>query len=353
MAFAQKPAERKVAGTPAAANRSPFFEIAKKPFQGINLRGISRRARIAALTAVAAAIIIILPKSIRFGENAIARERNSDKKKPNKFYSEPYCQDSFPFYTEEAFSLFIKSCSMEIDLKKLLGNANLAVFGDGSHAEESSKQFIADNVGALKEMGFTHIGLEAFVANEEEEGLINNYLETGEGREKLEKILQGVKCPETADDEMKILDAARENGMKVFGMSPPQLVVGGVKKARTKDERDDYTSKRVAEMYESGKVSRMLIAIGPNHLKEGCLADKITALVPEVEARKVQIIGMEPENIYYLQYENFKLERVIREQEMGEEEFMFSGKSPDGTSEFLLHLPQIEEFSDYKTRCKF
>lgn len=268
------------------------------------------------------------------------------------------CLAKESFMNENNFTGFLASCTAPADWSLITSGARLIVVGDGTHAENAPKKEIAAMMGQFKKLGITDLGLEAVSVSQEP--LINKYLNTGQGRDKLLQIFKTtLACPETADDVMAIIDQARANGITVFSTTPNRMIQDGKERNVSVNDRDHYAAQVIADILKDPG-SKALVLVGPYHVWLNNLPGRsiLFAGVGGVDPFRtvtVQIIGAEPEPfVYFDPVETFKFERVIRENNMGGTKFMFSTKgTTTHLSDYFIHLPQTEPFSDIDGRCSW
>jgi hypothetical protein len=259
---------------------------------------------------------------------------------------------------ERSFIDFLSQCTGPVDWSALTAGARLIVVGDGTHAENAPKKEIAGMMGQFKKLGITHLGLEA--VSESQEPLIDKYLDTGQGRDKLLRAFKTtLACPETADDVMAIIDQARANGIAVFSTTPDRIIQDGVERNVSVNDRDHYAAQVIAGILKDPG-NRALALVGPYHVWLNNLPGRSILFagaggVDPFRTVTIQIIGAEPEPfVYFDPVETFKFERVIRENNLGGAKFMFSTKgTTTHLSDYFIHLPQNEAFSDIDGRCSW
>ena len=260
------------------------------------------------------------------------------------------------FQTYKYFARFLDSCIEPIDWNKIIKDARLIIVGDGTHAENASKHHLAAHMKMFKEAGVTHLALEAITVDQEP--LVETYLRTGNQRTQLaESLRQTLACPETTPEIMQIIDKAREFGIEIISTFPPFIEQAGKVRSQSVDDRDQFAAAHISELLKDPG-NKVLAIVGPFHVWLNKLPGRTIFMsenkgVEPFRTVMVQIIGMEPEPfIYFDPAEQIKFEKVIREVGMGDDAFMFSTKGTNTLlSDFFIHLPQTEEYTDIDGRC--
>jgi hypothetical protein len=228
----------------------------------------------------------------------------------------------------------------DVDYSKIAKDVDVVLFGE-SHPGAQVKIELAQNMSLFKQLGFTCLGLEMFSTDVQD--MLDEYFRTGKNREELLQYLKDVWGYSTAEYYMKLIEAARKNGIRIIALDMPKQLQEQLDVVEWLDARDKYMSKTISEILaEDG--GRMLVLCGKGHLKgiKSILEEKHGLNVVSVffvGGKQFLQVGDIPVN------EGDVFDNGAREAGLDGEKFMVKVESTgelDPQCDWIIHLPQTE-----------
>jgi len=205
------------------------------------------------------------------------------------------------------------------------------------HTREITKQEIIDNLKRFKELGFTHLGLEAFRSDFQTE--LDEYQETGENEEAVVEDIQnsfGKYSPNTTMLYLQMLDQAKQIGIKTVAINMPRpmyesnqghgLDAGSL--------RDQWMAEMVQRVIEDKNERKIVTFTGQYHVESSP-----RTMVGNLAQHGVKIVGVD----FAGGAPSKRKACEIAASKIGasNERFMvkFNANAP---YDWIIHLPQVE-----------
>lgn len=189
-----------------------------------------------------------------------------------------------------------------LDWRKVAGRAQIVFLGETDHGLESDKGLIAESLGELRRLGFTHLALEYFEARLQ--GALDDYFHGKTDVNGLHEAARGRLDPAY----VRLLQSARANQVKVIALDTPR------EEGRSRVERNVAWARRLSGTLAENPKARILVVCGDGHLAgpgrggkpessvsalmrhKGCSIVNVEMAVnegqlhPFLEARKISIV---------------------------------------------------------------
>ena len=221
------------------------------------------------------------------------------------------------------------------DWSKIVTPATEVLVLGESHPRENAKGLIIGVLSKLKAQGFTHLAMEVLGADIQTD--VDDYLETGRKREKLEEYICKHYCwsPNAVELYLKMIDQAKKLGIRVVGIDSPN------------SNKDPEMAAEVDHLFShQGQDVRVIAYVGSNHAKKlpGAMAGILTAGGRQVIS--VRICGGSS-------IEDSLTDSYARSQGLEGKEFLFDYRNTEVPFDWAMHLPQVEEATEYEKNIIF
>lgn len=271
---------------------------------------------------------------------------------------------------------FIKEKARDVDYAAMITQKTRVLALGETHTRPEQKDELINHLKDLKDLGFTHLGMEIFGTNLQE--IIDGYYEGRYTRDEFRRLIPY--------DEVyfNIVDKAKELGIRVVGIEIPtpemekfdrdmnKLIEEGkiadyLKFIDERDrQRDRWMAKTVQKILDADPNNKVVIYSGSGHseLKKGTMAGLLVKA--GIDLISVNMIGGKKEGIgerYGLlatklgALGEIDIEEEVRNAGSGNRRFMMPALRRQAlingafkNADWIIHLPQAEEDMSYENK---
>lgn len=258
-------------------------------------------------------------------------------------------QPENPYKSEESLIEFIKTKRRPIDYSSIIEpDCRVLAFGE-SHRGLAEKKEVIDSLKQLKNMGFTHLGLE-FLGVEMQE-IIDRYLLDKNEKDR-EAIWDHLKTWSWGEiffgTYLEIMEEAQKLGIKVVGLDMPQREKDFYQvseEIELQQRRNPFMAKKVRDILFENPRNRVITFTGSGHIQNVDEGDG--SMVLNLREDDIKIITVDLSIRIHKpphggQYPN--LEKCAQKAGVENEKFMLASQShfPDSVFPFdyLIYLPE-------------
>lgn len=174
-----------------------------------------------------------------------------------------------------------------------LSSADRVVVLGETHAHIEPKRFFISNMERLKEMGFTHIGLEYFTTDMQP--VLDEYSKTGKCLDIIEKRYKREWGRRARHETISLLRTARAHGIKIVALDDPERENESGKENQFQQDmiwrrRNMTMARTIRNLALKGDHFRIICLVGGYHA-----SGQITHYIPQLQSRQFQFADGKPQ----------------------------------------------------------
>lgn len=256
----------------------------------------------------------------------------------SEFNNQPQTDNEIsPFSNTETLSNFLKQERKPVDYGSIVNPSTKVLTLGEIHVREITKQEVIDNLEQFKELGFTHLGLEAFESDFQTK--LDEYQKTGENKQAVVEHIQngfGGYSPNATGLYLQMLDKAKKLGIHTVAIDMPKPI-NDKNKSQGLDAdslRDQWMAEMVQKVIDSNDKHKVVTFTGAAHVGKSPQSMSGNLAQNGVEIVTAYLIGggISTQGAH---------EIAVSKIGAANERFMvgFHSKAP---YDWIIHLPQIE-----------
>lgn len=255
-----------------------------------------------------------------------------------------------PYDSENDLVAFIENERRPINYTEIVApNARVIAFGE-SHLDMHAKVEVENSLSHLKDLGFTHLGMEFF--GTELQNILDHYATTKNDNDKL--IL--IKHLKTYSDTgaalyLQIVDKAISLGIKVLGLDMPQKEKDRYEESQNielQQARNPFMAEQIQNVLTTNENHKIVVFAGTGHIRNIDEGDGSIAVILKsnnIPITTVDLSGRLIKMGYPYSYQGPSISECAREAGLSEEKFILPAqiKSSDASIpyDWIMHLPQV------------
>ncbi len=252
-------------------------------------------------------------------------------------------EGSSPFGDMTKLTEFIGKTKQEVDYGKMISSETRVLSFGEVHYREAAKEEVISNLKVLKELGFTHIGMEVF--GEDVQESLDQSTDIKSHSQLIEQAKRsGRYSPGATDLYLTIAQEAKNIGLQIIGLNLPSNHEQLSEVAEAVRQLDTQMAARAKSVLEKNPQNRIVTFTGAGHAEKGGHS------MAEILQQDFEVVGV---NLTGGGKEAFSpTERAALQAQVSLERFMVPNMAQFPTSSFrfdwVVHLPQVEEPGPYE-----
>lgn len=266
---------------------------------------------------------------------------NAIKNKIEQTVDKPY-QIENPFDSVDECANYIKSNRQEVDYTKMVPADSRVVSVGENHANPRAKAEFKASLQELKNLGFTHVGMEMLGTDQQQ--LIDEYVQTGARKnELLEQLKEFQRYRYANVNYLEIIDEAKRLDLKIVALDMPDNLRDDLKDKGI--SRDIWMKQTIKTILDSDTNNKIVTFSGRIHMDAWEGSQTMAGLLREdgVSLTSVNLSGGKQTDGIWV------VDRAARKAGVDKDRFMLPCQSKLKNTavrpsfDWIIHSPQYED----------
>lgn len=231
-----------------------------------------------------------------------------------------------------------------VNYQKIWGKEISVIFFGERHNRASDKEEVANHIEDLKNCGATHLALE--MLKQEDQKIIDSYINCNMDREKILELLRDwQQLPDNPERYMALIDIAKDNCLQIIALDPKvkQVKKGDADFEKEMMKKNEAWVEILQKLTESPN-NKIVVYGGGSHTGYSN-EDTVNRLLTKKQIKSivVRLAGATPPEEGATYFSN-RIAQAANRLNLNNERFALKLKGEKRTADYIIHLPQLEQF---------